>query len=452
MPRILIVDDHKNSRFTLGVILKREGYGVVEAENGDKAIQIIEKEYFDLIITDLKMEKVDGFDIIDFVKNISPATEIIVITAYATIETAVKAIKLGAYDYISKPMQREEIIHTVRKALEKSRLLEEINILKKQVMEESLRNVIIGKSRPMTQVLKLVKEVSSLDVPVLILGESGTGKELIARAIHEHSNRSKKPFIAINCSALPENLLESELFGHVKGSFTGAYENKKGLFKEADGGSLFLDEIGEMSLSAQVKLLRTLEGNEIRPVGGNQTIKVNTRIICATNCDLKQKAEEKKFRSDLLFRINIFPINLPPLRERVSDIKLLTNYFLAKYSKKFSKHIMDINEHVYRQLEIYDWPGNVRELENIIERAVILSKSDSIEMKDISSEITGEKNLNSDRIILNNSNSLLDFEKNVIIQMLKENNWNKTVTAKALGISTTTLWRKINKYSLIRDN
>ena len=451
MSRILVVDDHDNSRFTLCTILKRAGYSVVEADNGSKAIKILEKEYFDLIITDLKMEKVDGFDVIDFVKNISPTTEVIVITAYATIETAVKAIKLGAYDYISKPMRREEIIHTVQKALEKSRLVEEINILKKQVREESLRNSIIGKSTPMMQVLKLVKEVSSLDVPVLILGESGTGKELIARAIHKHSNRSEKSFIAINCGALPENLLESELFGHVKGSFTGAFENKQGLFKEADGGTLFLDEIGEMSLAAQAKLLRTLESNEIRPVGGNQTIKVNTRIVCATNCDLKRKAEEKKFRSDLLFRINIFPITLPPLRERVTDIRLLANYFLVKYAKKFSKNIGYITESVYTQFENYDWPGNVRELENILERAAILTKSDTIDIKDISADITGVENSNIEHVEFHNPTSLLNLERNAIRQKLQENDWNKTGTAKALGISTTTLWRKINKYKLTPD-
>lgn len=448
MSRILVVDDHDNSRFTLCTILKREGYNVTDARNGSEAINVLDKEYFDLVITDLKMDKIDGFDIIDYVKGVSPSTEIIVITAYATIETAVRAIKQGAYDYISKPMQREEILHTVKKALEKSRLVEEINILKKQVKEESLRNSIIGNSAPILQVLKMVKEVSNLDVPVLLLGESGTGKELIARAIHKHSSRSEKSFIAINCGALPENLLESELFGHVKGAFTGAFENKKGLFKEADGGTLFLDEIGEMSMSAQAKLLRTLETNEIRQVGGTQIEKVNTRIVCATNCDLKKRVDEKKFRSDLLFRINIFPITLPALRERTADIRLLANYFLVKYLKKYTKNIGNIEDSVYHYLEKYQWPGNVRELENVIERAVIVAKDSSITPYDIPAEIIGESDRRIELPNENNADNLENLEKTAILQKLIENNWNKTMTAKVLGISKTTLWRKINKFNL----
>ncbi len=451
MSRILVVDDHDNSRFTLCTILKREGYEVTDAKNGTEAIKLLDKEYFDLIMTDLKMEEVDGFDIIDYVKSVNPSTEVIVITAYATIETAVKAIKLGAYDYISKPMRREEIILTIQKALEKTRLIEEINILKKQVKEEKLHNDIIGNSTPMVQVLKMVKEVSNLDVPVLILGESGTGKELIARAIHYQSSRSHKSFIAINCGALPENLLESELFGHVKGAFTGAFENKRGLFKEADGGTLFLDEIGEMSLSAQAKLLRTLETNEIRQVGGNRIINVNTRIVCATNCDLKKRVDEKKFRSDLLFRINIFPITLPALRDRIGDIRILANYFLAKYAKKYLKPITNIENGVYNHFEMYQWPGNVRELENIIERAVILAKDNTITQRNISTDIIENHDYDINLIKENDANNLQYLEKSAILRKLIENNWNKSLTAKALGISKTTLWRKINKYNLTRS-
>ena len=451
MSKILVIDDHDNSRYTLCLILKKEGYSVIEAESGARAIQILKGDFFDLIITDLKMDKVDGFDIIDYVKKSSPVTEVIVITAYATIQTAVKAIKLGAYDYIAKPMQREEIIHTVKKALEKARLIEEINTLKKQFKEENLRNSIIGNSQPMMQVMKLVKEVSGLDIPVLLLGESGTGKDLIARAIHLHSGRREKPFIAINCGALPENLLESELFGHVKGAFTGASVNKKGLFKEADGGTLFLDEIGEMSLSAQAKLLRTVENNEIRPVGGNQTIKVNTRIIFATNSDLNKKVDIKLFRSDLLFRINVFPIKLPPLRERTSDIRLLTQYFLVKYSKQFSKNIENIADSVYTKLENYQWPGNIRELENIIERAVILAKSDTITDNEIPLGVYENENTPIQSVTINENSSLLEIEKETILSKLEINKWNKVDTARALGISTTTLWRKINKFELTHN-
>lgn len=450
MSRILVIDDHDSSRSALGMILKKEGYSVVEAENGSRAIQILKKDFFDLIVTDLKMDNIDGFDIIDFVSKSSPATEVIVITAYATIQTAVKAIKLGAYDYISKPMQSEEIVHTVQKALEKVRLMDEINALKKQVNEENIQSSVIGNSPPMIHVMKLVEEVACLDVPVLVLGESGTGKELIARSIHKHSNRKNNPFIAINCGALPENLLESELFGHVKGSFTGAYASKKGLFKEADGGILFLDEVGEMSLPAQAKLLRTLESGEIRPVGGNQTEKVDTRIVFATNSDLQKKVDDKKFRNDLLFRINIFPIKLPALRDRVGDIRLLANYFLVKYSKKFSKNIKHIAKPVYDKLETYPWPGNVRELENIIERAVILAKSDSISDSDIPLEIYGRENIAIQANEYQEDGSLEEIEKNVILSKLNKNDWNKLKTAQELGISTTTLWRKIKKFNLIQ--
>jgi two-component system response regulator HydG len=446
MPRILVIDDHDNSRYTLSLILKKEGYGVIESENGSRALQILKNDNFDLIITDLKMEKVDGFDIIDYVKKSSPTTEVIVITAYATIQTAVKAIKLGAYDYIAKPMQREEIIHTVKKALEKARLVEEISTLKRQFKEENVRNSIIGKSKPMIHVMKLVKEVADLDIPVLLLGESGTGKDLIARAIHLQSKRKDKPYIAINCGALPENLLESELFGHVKGAFTSASVNKKGLFKEAEEGTLFLDEIGEMSLSAQAKLLRTVEHNEIRPVGGNQTIKVNTRLICATNSDLNKKVDNKLFRSDLLYRINVFPIKLAPLRERGADIRLLANYFLIKYSKKFLKNVENIEKSVYTRLESYPWPGNVRELENIIERAVILAQKDTITDNDIPIMI---ENVILDRLDVSMENrSLSEIEKDTILSNLEKNKWNKIKTAKDLGISSTTLWRKIKLFGL----
>ncbi len=449
MSKILVIDDHKNSLIALGIILKNEGFSVVEAESGILAIETLKKQKFDLVITDLKMDEVDGLDIIDFVKKSNLTTEIIVITAYATIQTAVRAIKLGAYDYISKPLRKQEIVHTVNKALEKRHLVEEINLLEKQVKRENAQNIIVGKSQPMIQVMKLVKVVSRLDIPVLILGESGTGKELIADTIYRQSNRREKPFIAINCGALPENLIESELFGHLKGSFTGAHTNKRGLFKVADGGTLFLDEIGTMSLDVQIKLLRTLESGEIKPVGSDQTINVNTRLILATNSDLDKMVESKKFRSDLFFRINIFPIKLPSLHERISDIRLLANYFLDKFSEKYSKDIKNISESVLTKLDHYKWPGNIRELENVIERAVIIAKYDTISDADIPIEICGINETEIHPVKIKNDGSLSEIEKEVIRNKLRNNHWNKVKTARDLGISTTTLWRKIKRYKIV---
>ncbi|MBL7066334.1 MAG: sigma-54-dependent Fis family transcriptional regulator [Candidatus Marinimicrobia bacterium] len=448
MSKILIVDDHSNSRFTLSMILKHEGFDVSEAEDGKKAIQLLKKEYYDLVVTDLKMENVDGFDIIDFVKRSTPSTEVIVITAYATIPTAVKAMKLGAYDYISKPMQKEEIIFTVRKALEKTRLIEEVKILKKQVRENYINDNIIGNSQAMIKVFKLVDVVSNIDIPVLILGESGTGKELIARAIHHRSNRNNAPFVVINCGALPENLQESELFGHVKGSFTGAFLNKKGLFEEANGGTLFLDEIGEMSLAAQVKLLRAIQNGEVRPVGSNKAFHVNTRLVIATNKNLKIMAKQNEFREDLLFRINVIQITLPALWKRRSDIPLLVNYFLKKYSKKFTKDVQSISPPVLSRLMSYHWPGNVRELENVIERAVVLTKGTEVLIEDLPLELTEN---NASKAFVANSDynlTMQEIEKNIILNRLYKYDWNRTRTAADLGIGVTTLWRKINKYKL----
>ncbi|MDZ7260724.1 MAG: sigma-54 dependent transcriptional regulator [candidate division KSB1 bacterium] len=448
MARILIVDDHENTRFTLSVILKKEGFQLVEAEDGQKAITLISQDNFDLVITDLKMEKVDGFKILNHVKQVSPNTEVIVITAYATIDSAVKAMKLGAYDYISKPFQREEIVLNVKKALEKRRLTAEVQTLQKQVREKYKFENIIGNHEKMVEVLKLVEKVASVDVPVLILGESGTGKELIAKAIHNSSNRRDAPFVVINCGALPENLQESELFGHVKGAFTGAILNKKGLFEEANGGTIFLDEIGEMSLSTQVKLLRVIQNGEVRPVGGNTPTFVNTRLIVASNRDLKAMVKRNEFREDLLFRINVVQINLPPLRDRRSDIPLLVDHFLKKFSQKLKKNVRSISPSAFSVLMSYPWPGNVRELENVIERAVILTKGEEISLEDFPAELMTAQGYTTVPLQTERKLTLEEIEKNVILSRLHEHNWNKARTAVDLGIGITTLWRKIKKYNL----
>lgn len=448
MTKILIVDDHENTRFTLSMILKKEGFNLTEAESGQNAIHLINQENFDIVITDLKMEKVDGFEILNHVKRVSSDTEVIVITAYASIDTAVKAMKLGAYDYISKPFQREEILLNINKVLEKRKLTADVKTLQRQVRDKYRFDNIVGKSKKMVDVLKLVETVANVDVPVLILGESGTGKELIAKAIHNSSNRKNKHFVVINCGALPENLQESELFGHVKGAFTGAISNKKGLFEEADGGTIFLDEISEMSLTTQVKLLRVIQDGEVRPVGGNISTFVNARLIAASNSDLKVMVHKSRFREDLLFRINVIQINLPLLRERKSDIPLLVNYFLKRTSQKFKKNVQGVSQSALSKLMVYNWPGNVRELENVIERAVILTKSKEILIDDLPLEITININPEILSVKVNGKMSLEEIEKNVILSKLKDNDWNQAKTANDLNIGMTTLWRKIKKYKL----
>jgi DNA-binding NtrC family response regulator len=448
MTKILIVDDHENTRFTLSMILKKEGFKLSEADSGPSAIQLINQENFDIVITDLKMDKVDGFEILNHIKRVSPDTEVIVITAYASIDTAVRAMRLGAYDYISKPFQREEILLNINKVLEKRKLTADVKTLQRQVRDKYRFDNIVGNDKNMVDVLKLVETVANVDVPVLILGESGTGKELIAKAIHNSSNRKNKHFVVINCGALPENLQESELFGHVKGAFTGAISNKKGLFEEADGGTIFLDEISEMSLSTQVKLLRVIQDGEVRPVGGNISTFVNARLIVASNSDLKVMVHKSRFREDLLFRINVIQINLPPLRERKSDIPLLVNYFLKRTSQKFKKNVQGVSQSALSKLMVYNWPGNVRELENVIERAVILTKSKEILIDDLPLEVTANVNPDILSVKVNGKMSLDEIEKNVILSKLKENDWNQTKTANDLNIGMTTLWRKIKKYNL----
>ncbi len=448
MAKILVVDDDKNNRITLSIILKNEGYHVEEAENGKVAIEKITKNHYDLVITDLKMEGVDGIDVLNHTKKVSNNTEVIVLTAYASINSAVKAMNIGAYDYIAKTGNQDETLLTVEKALERIRLKTEVISLKKIVREKYDDQNIIGCHPTMLEVFKLIKTVSNLDVPVLICGESGTGKELIARAIHYTSQRSDSSFVVINCGAMPENLQESELFGHVKGSFTGAFTNKIGLFREADGGTLMMDEVGEMSLSMQVKLLHVLQDGDIRPVGGNTSYHINTRLIFASNQDLIELTAKKKFREDLLFRINLISINIPSLKERKSDIPLLVEHFQKNAEKKFNKKNTSITSSALSLLMSYDWPGNVRELKNVIERAIILTKSNKISPRDINLDtLKGNKiDVNKQKFI--NSLTLKEIEKEVILERLERNHWNKGITASDLGVSTATLWRKINQFNL----
>ncbi|MCC6398405.1 MAG: sigma-54-dependent Fis family transcriptional regulator [Bacteroidetes bacterium] len=433
--RILIVDDHKNTRLTLGTILRRSGHQVETAGTGRAALDVLEREQFALVITDLRLGDLDGMEIVEKVHACSPMSAVVVITAFGTIASAVRALKLGAYDYVTKPIQRDQILGIVDK----------ISAEKEQNHATQDRSAsiapFIGKNARILTLLDLVDRVAQADVPVLILGESGTGKELIARRIHQLSPRRREPFVAINCGALPENLQENELFGHRKGAFTGAFDEKKGLLEEAAGGTVLLDEIAEMSLSTQVKLLRALENGEMRPVGGNNVNFMKCRILASTNQDLRRLAEEKRFRGDLLFRLNVMQTEIPPLRERPDDIPILACHFLDMFNTNYGKSIAGFAPEAMHRLEEDPWPGNVRELRNCVERAVFLCRSTVVGMDDLPVKSQGS--------ILKDSRRLLkDQEKTLILETLRRHNWNQKRAAAELGISDTTLWRKIKRFDL----
>ncbi|HDQ00331.1 MAG TPA: sigma-54-dependent Fis family transcriptional regulator [bacterium] len=449
MADILVVDDQENPRKALSFLLSRKGgYHVEEAEDGNSAIQWLREKNFDLVITDLRMKKIDGIELLKRTKKDFPTTEVIVITAYGTVKSGVEAMKLGAYDYIQKDYDNEEFLLLVKRALEKSDYVKQVNYLKGELRDKYRFENIIGNSDAMNNVLKMVSQVAHTDSTVLLTGETGTGKELIANAIHTNSPRRDKQMLAMNCASLPENLLDSELFGHAKGSFTGANRDRKGFFEEADMGTVFLDEIGDIAPQTQVRLLRFLQDGEIRRIGENRPIRVNVRLIAATHKDLKKEVELNTFREDLYYRLNVIPIHIPPLRERPEDIPILVNYFLKKYSKKFNKDIASLSPSALSIFMDYDWPGNVRELENVIERSLILSKKDNIETDDLA--ISFPKNIQKIQQSRGEKNdmSLDEMEKWLILDTLERNNNNQKLTAQKLGISTTTLWRKLKKYGI----
>ncbi len=447
MAKILVVDDHESMRESLINSIEREGFIVKGVESGEKAIESISLEHFDLVITDLKMPDISGLEVIRKVKKISPSTEIILITAYGSISTAVEAIKCGAYDYITKPFESEEILLNIERALEKKMLLDRVSLLERELKDKYNFEGIIGKSPEILEVLKTVSKVCRVDSSILITGESGTGKELIARAIHYNSPRRNKPIVTLNCGAVPENLHESELFGHKKGSFTGAISDKTGLIEEAHKGTLLLDEVGELSPSAQVKLLRFLQNGEIRRVGENMPRIVDVRIIAMTNKNLKDEVKSKKLREDFYFRLNVIQIHLPPLRERKSDIKLLINYYLKKFSEKMGKPDIKISRRAISLLENYKWPGNIRELENVLERAVALDEDGNITPYDLPDEISGEENIGIIEKAKKKKLSLAEIEKEYILQILEECKNNRKKTAELLGITKATLWRKLKQYN-----
>ncbi|MBI4525536.1 MAG: sigma-54-dependent Fis family transcriptional regulator [Deltaproteobacteria bacterium] len=445
--KILIVDDELHIQTLFQRILAKEGYSVDGASSAEEALKRLEAEWFDLLITDLRIPGLDGIELLKQAKQFNHTLPCIVLTAYGSIDSAVRAMKEGAFDYLTKPVNNEEIKLVVRNALELHRLTREVEILRNQIKDENKNFNIIGRSKPMRDLFRLVKLVANTQTTILIQGESGTGKELIARAIHNLSPRRERPFIAIDCGALPETLLESELFGHVRGSFTGAVANKKGLFEEADGGTILLDEIGDTTAGFQSKLLRVLQENEIRPVGSNKTTKVDVRVLSATNKDLKQEVEQKNFRHDLYYRLAVVPITVPPLRRRSEDIPLLSQHFVQKYCKQNGLECKQIKATTLRKLLDYPWPGNVRELENVIERAVLLSPGPEIGPEALSQEHQPEEKFQ--ELLPEVAKGALEvIEKEKIQEALQRTRGKRSHAARLLGISRATLYNKLKRYQL----
>lgn len=385
MAHILLVDDESSMRLTLTMLLKREKHTLAQAATGKAALKHLEDNHFDVVLTDLNLDEVTGLDVLRSAKQNNPQTEVIVLTGYGSIESAVEAMKLGAFDYLTKPVDAEELLLSISRATERQKLKSEVARLRTEVEVTGRFNAgnIVANSPAMNEVLGMVERVAPTDAAVLIQGESGTGKELIARAVHQNSNRKDEAFIPINCGALPENLLESELFGHVKGAFTGAHQNKKGMFEEADGGTLFLDEIGEMTPATQVKLLRVLQDQEVRRVGANTGVKVDVRIVAATNQNLMSNIESGAFREDLYYRLQVIVLHLPPLRERIEEILPIATHYLQEYAQKFRKPLKGFSKPAEKVLQGYSWPGNIRELINAVERAAILCREDMVQPDDL---------------------------------------------------------------------
>ncbi|MDY6842963.1 MAG: sigma-54 dependent transcriptional regulator [Thermodesulfobacteriota bacterium] len=452
--KVLVVDDERGMRDLFVNILAEEGYNVTTAEDGQQAIELLESENFDIVLTDLKMPKVDGIKVIERLKSVNYGGVGIVITGFGSIKSAISAMKAGAYEYITKPINVDEVLLTLKRALEYQKLRHENALMSRQLKRKYRFENIVGDSEPMHEVFRLIEAVADSDSTILIYGSSGTGKELAARALHYNSRRCNKPLIPVNCGAIPEDLLESELFGHVKGAFTGASAARPGRFELANGGTIFLDEISEMSPALQVKLLRVLQQREFERVGGTQTIKVDIRVIAATNQNLEDMVRKKTFREDLFYRLNVIPIYLPPLKGRKLDIPLLVSHFVEKFNREKGRDLKGFTDEALECLIKYDWPGNIRELENLIERMVILKGQEMVLPSDLPEKITDptakDLNLNmefpEDGICF--STAVNEFEKRLILQALSKANGVKSKAAKLLNINRTTLVEKIRRNQL----
>jgi DNA-binding NtrC family response regulator len=446
---ILVVDDERSLRDSLRLILEDE-YNIEAAENGLKALEMIKGKEIDLALLDIRMPDLDGMEVLRRIKEFDPEIEVIMLTAMKTVVNAVSSMKMGAYDYVTKPFDVTELLTIIKRCLERKELLKENIYLKTEVTEGKGFGEIVGQSKKMKDIYALIQQVANNDTTIMINGESGTGKELVARAIHRTSSRAKNLFVALNCAAIPENLVESELFGHERGAFTGAFERKVGKFEIASGGTLFLDEIGSLPLSMQGKLLRAIQEREIERVGGLKMIPVNVRLISASNSDLSLAIKEKTFREDLYYRLNVIPIDLPPLRDREGDIELLIGHFLERYNRDFNKNIKGFGQGVMEMLKAYRWPGNVRELQNLIERLVVLEKGQIVEADKLPPEISGivitsgKSSMSPEEISLKEATD--KFEYDFIKRAIEMAGGSKSKAAKLLGIHRNTLLKLEKKY------
>lgn len=446
--RVLLVEDDEALRVTQTLYLEQEGLQVIAATNHTQAHQELTRQTFDVVVTDLRLGHESGMDVLRDARALQPTAEILVITGYGSVDTAVTAMKEGAYDYLTKPVDPEQLVHTINKAREHQSLCRQVSNLEERFTREAGLDQIVAASPAMQRVLRTIRDVAATDATVLIEGESGTGKELMAKLVHQQSKRAEGPFLAVNCGAMPEDLLESELFGHMKGAFTGAHRNQKGLFEAADGGTLFLDEIAETSQNFQVKLLRTLQERSIRRLGDAQEVPVDVRLIAATNQDLAHMVRQGRFRQDLFFRVKVIPIYLPPLRERRDDILPLAENFLKRLGNRMGRrHTPKLTEGAENRLLQHNWPGNVRELENSLERALIINRSDRIDTEDLVMEdclpLQPESGEQDSRQL-----SMAELEKRHILNVLSYCEHNKVKTAEILGIGYNTLWRKLKKYGV----
>lgn len=446
--KILVVDDEEIIRESISFVLKKEGYIVEEAENGKIAYDKLLQSSFDLVISDIEMPVMKGTELLAEIRKINIQTAIIMITAYASLETAISCLRNGASDYIMKPIEFDELLFKLKKIFEMKSILLENRILKREIQRNFDYDNIIGKSLAIKRIYEMIDTVAETDSTVLISGKSGTGKELVARSLHFKSKRKNKPFIAINCGAISENLIESELFGHKKGAFTGAISDKEGLIKAADGGTLFLDEISELPANLQVKLLRVLQEKEITPVGTTYTIPVNVRFVASTNRDLKNEITSGKFREDLYYRLNVIEIHVPSLKEREEDIPLLADHFVDKYRKELNKNVRGIDSDALRALLNYEWKGEIRELENIIERAIIFSKSDFITLMDLPPNFRPSSDVVDYAKAGSLDESVRRFEREFIVKTLENNNYSKEKAAEIMQVGLSTLYRKLKELDI----